>query len=124
MSNEEFTMLMSLKAVVEHCVRDPKWIVLVTPSDGDLANRLFQLLQGLVPTGTQTGGRTVLLPGRGRISICRVTQKVEGTGYTAMLFGWSRQGLLPSDEIALHEWRNVGIKLASFDETGRDLVVS
>jgi hypothetical protein len=124
MSNDDFTILLSLKAVVEHCVRNPQWLVLVTPSDGDLAVRMFQLLQGLVPAGSEVGGRTILLPGRGRISVVRVTQRIEAPGYTAMLFGFAARGQLPGDEIALHEWRNAGVKLVSFDEAGKDLIAT
>lgn len=123
MSNEDFTILLSLKALVEHCLRHPQWIVLVTPSEGETANRVFQLLQGLVPAGSEVGGRTVLLPGRGRLSVVRVSQKISGSGYSVMLFGF-KPPLLPSDEIHMHEWRSGGGKIVSFDETGKGLVGS
>ena len=101
----------ALRALIRHVRATSDWIVVVMPGDSggsqDALSGAGELLRSLAvqvgPDG-EMAGRTALFPGGGRLTVVRGSDSVAGSGYRVMFLGFGIN-LTPSDEIALHTWR-------------------
>lgn len=98
----DITHMITFGHLLDHARRTHEWVVVVASES--CASVLLRMLPGLAPTGSSVAGRTVLLPGGGRLTLCNPSQEVDGEGYRLTLLGFDGT-LLPREEIALHSWR-------------------
>lgn len=94
----------ALRAAIQHVRDTGEWLVIVAPETNGRASSLLRQLAALLPRGATMGGRTVLFPEGGRLSVVQGSHGVVGTGYRVMFLGYEGE-LDPSDEIARHGWR-------------------
>lgn len=93
----------ALSALIDHVRQSRDWVVVVAPSGG--AERMLQsALTAVKPADATMGGRTLLLPGGGRVTVSGDTSGVAGDDFLVMIVGYDGE-LTPRDEIALHAWR-------------------
>ena len=88
---EQSILLSSIQSALQYAMQEGHWVVVVAPS-GKPVEAARRTLTSILPTGTTGGGRTFLLPGKGRISVADAAEKVfvpEGTEFTAMFVTWS-----------------------------------
>lgn len=93
-----------LRAVVEHIQSHPDWIVLVTPED-KVEKAVQAALTAVRPANSSMGGRTLLCPDGGRVTVTVGDGGVHGDGFFVMFLGFDAE-LSPRDQIALHKWRH------------------
>jgi len=94
----------ALRAAVQHVRETGEWLVIVAPGTNDFASRMLRELAVHLPRDAVMGGRTALFAEGGRLSVVEGSHAVAGTGYHVMFLGYEGT-LRPSDEIALHAWR-------------------
>jgi len=96
-----------LRGAVAEAYREGTWIVVVVPEKDTAA--LVRILRGLVPDGSQCGGRTVLLPDGGRISLVSVhDDEFDAHGCRAILVGCEDR-TAPDETIAIHKWKGSSV---------------
>ena len=121
----------ALRAAVQHVRDTGEWLVIVAPgrdeglvgSGESLASRLLRELAVHIPRGAVMGGRTVIFPEGGRLSVVQGPHNVAGTGYRVMFLGYERT-LEPSEEIARHGWRHNAAGTVTVGERLGELRVS
>jgi hypothetical protein len=123
----------ALRAVIQHVRDTGDWIVVVTPGAEDdvgallgtphPSGTLLRVLATHVGPGAVMAGRTALFPEGGRVTVVRGSQEVAGTGYRVMFLGFDGN-LVPSDEIALHSWRQNAVGTVGLGERPGELRVS
>ena len=92
-----------LQAVLEHVRATKDWVVVVTPED-KTESRVQAALTAIRPSSASMGGRTLLCPDGGRLTIAGGDSDVQGRGFLVMFMGFESE-LTPRDQIALHTWR-------------------
>jgi len=97
------SQISALSALVEHVRHNPDWVVIVAPPGGG-AQELQKALTVVRPPDAAMGGRTLLMPSGGRVTVCGLSHPVDGEGYLVLTMGFDRE-LSPRNEIALHVWR-------------------
>lgn len=113
----------ALSALLTHA-RDAKvWVVVVASEEGGLRDALSKLLVALKPGDSQLSGRTLLLPGGGRLSVLGGTETPQGEGFQVMFMGYDRE-LMPADEIALHAWRQRATATITMGDRPADLRIN
>lgn len=114
--------LSALCAVVGHVRHKPDWVVVVTPSGGP-ETRLQEALTAIRPHDAVMGGRTLMMPGGGRVTVTGGSCNVAGDGFLMMMLGHTGE-LTPRDEIALHGWRQKAAGMITTGGQPGDLKVS
>jgi hypothetical protein len=104
----------ALRAVVEHARQNDDWIVIVAPSGGP-ETALQEALTAVRPHDASMGGRTLLMPGGGRVTVTGGSRDVAGDDYLVMTLGYDSK-LTPRDEIALHGWRQNAAGMVTMGE--------
>jgi len=126
----------ALRALIQHVQATGDWVVVVFPGARE-DSRPIQALLG-APDGSETllrslaaqvapdgqmAGRTALFRGGGRLTVVRGSEGVAGTGYHVMFLGFDGV-LLPSEEIALHTWRQGVLGVIGLGERSGEMRVS
>lgn len=106
----------AIRAAVEHARQSGDWIVIVAPSGGP-ETALQEALTAVRPPDASMGGRTLLMPGGGRVTVTGGSCDVAGDGYLVMTLGYDTK-LTPRDEIALHGWRQNAIGVVTMGQPG------
>lgn len=101
----------AVRAAVEHARQNGSWIVIVAPSGGP-ETTLQETLTAVRPPDAAMGGRTLLIPGGGRVTVTGGSCGVAGEGYFMMTLGYDTK-LTPREEIALHGWRQNAAGMAT-----------
>jgi hypothetical protein len=104
----------ALNAVVAHARQSDDWIVVVAP-DGKDAENLQKALTVVRAAGASMGGRTLMFPSGGRVTVARASQTVAGSGFHVMFLGFDSE-LSPRDVIALQSWRQQSAGSAALSE--------
>jgi len=99
----------ALRAALDHARQTGEWIVVVTPApvpgaSESVAESVLRTLAVHRGADCEMGGRTLLLPEGGRVTVAHGEQMVAGDGFRVMFVGFDGS-VRPSDEIALHTWR-------------------
>lgn len=121
----------ALRAAVKHVQDTGEWLVIVAPGEKEgfvsttpsLASQLLRELAIFLPRGAAMGGRTALFPEGGRLSVVDGAHTLAGTGYRVMFLGYEGK-LEPSEEIALHSWRQNAEGAATIGERPGELRIS
>lgn len=90
--------------LLNHCLRSGDWLLVVVPSSGKAGGVLLTHLLNLISPAIP-GGRTILLPNGGRITVLSVLDPMKPQPTCRLLFYGFEGSLLPGDEIAVHNWR-------------------
>lgn len=94
----------ALTALLTHARESGAWVVVVAAEGNGLHEALSKLLVALKPADSHLSGRTLVLRGGGRLTVLGGSEKPYGGGFQVIFMGYDR-ALTPSDEIALHAWR-------------------
>jgi hypothetical protein len=122
----------ALRAVIRHVRDTGEWVVVVAkgadddavlPSRDDCARELLRVLAAHGAPGSEMAGRTLIFPEGGRVTVARGSHPVAGTGYRVMFLGFEGH-LDPSEEIALHTWRQGAEGTIGLGERPGDLRIS
>jgi len=92
-----------LQAALEHVQKTKDWVVVVTP-ESKTEKSVQAALTAIRPSGASMGGRTLLCPGGGRVTVTGGDNGVHGKGFYVMFLGFDSE-LTPRDQILLHTWR-------------------
>ena len=106
----------AIRAAVEHTRHNRDWIGIVAPSGGP-ETALQEALTAVRPHDASMGGRTLLMPGGGRVTVTGGSCDVAGAGYLVMTLGYDTK-LSPRDEIALHGWRQNAVGVVTMGQPG------
>lgn len=109
----------ALSALVRRVRESHEWVVVIVPP-GDAGDPFQRVLTTITPPDGHMGGRTLMLPGGGRVTVTEVLTDVAGDGYLIMFLGFD-QALQRSVEIALHYWRNKAVGIVRPGEQAHDL---
>jgi hypothetical protein len=112
----------ALRALVEHVRHNSDWIVVVAPSGG-AETALQEALTAVRPHDASMGGRTLLMPGGGRVTVTGGAGEVAGDNYLVMTLGYDTK-LTPRDEIALHGWRQNAVGTVTMGEQPGELRIT
>lgn len=112
--------LFALQTVISHVRRSGDWIVVVAPTSRNRASELGKLLVGLAPPEAEVGGRTVLFPEGGRVTVVGGSQALHGDDFRVLFLGFDGQ-LLPADEIAMHAWRSAATEVVTLGSHAGEL---
>jgi len=106
----------ALSALIQHLRGSPGWVVVLAPSGGP-EHALQSALTACKPPDASMGGRTLLLPEGGRVTVAGSSGVVAGEGFQLMMVNFD-DALSPRDEIALHGWRQQARCLLTVDQNG------
>lgn len=110
----------ALCAVLDHVRETGEWVVAVVADTGDLSTALQKVLTAIRPADAELGGRTLLLPEGGRLTVTSGSHLVSGEGFQVMFLGYDGR-LTPRDEIALHGWRQKATATITLGERAGEL---
>ena len=113
----------ALCAICDHVRETGDWIVVVAPEDDGFSASLQRALLAVRTPDTDLGGRTLLFPEGGRMSIVNGSHKVHGEGFLVMFLGYDVQ-LTPRDEIRLHTWRHHSIGTVTLGDRPGELRIN
>jgi hypothetical protein len=120
---EELTAnIFAIQAAIAEARRSRAWIVVVTPTDEELASTLGRMFVTLLPPDASLGGRTAVLPNGGRVTIVAGSEPLHGDGFRVMFLGFEGK-LLPADEIAMHAWREAAKGTVTLGEQPGEVTV-
>lgn len=83
------------------------WVVVVCPDGSDFLTTFQESAGGVLPAGASVAGRTIVLPGGGRISVVAVGDTPHippGTTYEVMFCGWGDD--IAADNRRMQIWRD------------------
>jgi len=99
----------AISSLAKYAQDTHEWVVIIVPND-ESARGLQKALTVAAPPGATLGGRTLLLPSGGRLTVSTHLHEVAAPGYLVMPLGFDVK-MDPKDEIALHAWhqQSVGV---------------
>ena len=112
----------ALCALVDHVRYNSDWVVVVAPSGGP-ETILQEALTAVRPPDAVMGGRTLLMPGGGRLTVTGGSCNVAGDDFLVMMLGYDGN-LTPRDEIVLHGWRQNALGVVTMDEQPGELRIT
>jgi len=89
-SANQSILLNDLSLAVTYALQEKEWVVVVFPTPHDV-EKARGLLMALLPDGTQSAGRTHLMPGGCKVSIAAANQPVfvpKDTPFTVLFLKW------------------------------------
>ena len=113
----------ALCALLAHVRETGEWVVVVVTDAGDLSTALQKALTAIRPADAEVGGRTLLLPEGGRLTVTSGSHLVSGEGFQVMFLGYDWR-LTPRDEIALHGWRQKASATITLGERAGELRIN
>jgi len=110
-----FSYIQKVRAALGRAKENREWVVLVTPT-----NRFMEVANVLVaslPQDATLCGRTVLIKGGGKVTVCAVTHHLYNSGFTMLSVGFG-PGVSADDEVAILRWYSDAQKVTGLDRTG------
>jgi hypothetical protein len=113
----------ALSALLDHIRETGEWVVVAVADVGGLPVALQKALTAIRPPDAEVGGRTLLLPEGGRLTVTSGSHLVTGEGFQVMFLGYDGH-LTPRDEIALHSWRQKADATITLGERAGELRIN
>lgn len=113
--------LRTLEAVLNYARTRNAWVVVVAQEAS--TSSTHDLLHAIAPRDAQHAGRSVLLPGGGRVTVTSLLHEVRGTNYHVLfLDGESTSNV--ADAIHSPGWRSNALSVLTIDAREESLVDS